>query len=114
MASEPRDNDSEPTPTCRSLIKMADDFETQEAREEAARSVSDYSSLALFALAEGLTPVQVRRRLLRFVAGVPLPEANGAAGVKRTRWKAGTPGIYMSREAGEPVVASIRRPTGGS
>lgn len=53
---------------------MAEDFELEEAREEAARAVFDIGTLSLFALEDGTTPAAVRRRLLRFVAGVALTE----------------------------------------
>lgn len=44
-----------------------------DAREEAARALCDISMINTLALADGTTPSAVRRRLLRFVAGVPMP-----------------------------------------
>lgn len=46
---------------------------SNQARQEAARALCDISTLNKLALADGSTPTAVRRRLLRFVAGVPMP-----------------------------------------
>lgn len=111
-----------------------DDFESEQAIEEAARALIDHSAIAMLSLAQGETPAAVRQRLTRFVAGAPprgeqpaspgpaSSSANPSRGAASSSTYCGTPGSssaaapssvrrLVPADSRAAIVANIRRPT---
>lgn len=103
-----------------------DHYEVEESKEEAAKALGDFSHIALMALADGVTPSVVRRRLIAHVAGAPeatqhrppssssdTPSRNGAVSSSHELRKF-TQNLARPKPEEFPIVAYVRRPTMGA
>eukprot|EP00190_Bangiopsis_sp_CCMP1999_P003844 CAMPEP_0198734810 /NCGR_PEP_ID=MMETSP1475-20131203/55330_1 /TAXON_ID= ORGANISM="Unidentified sp., Strain CCMP1999" /NCGR_SAMPLE_ID=MMETSP1475 /ASSEMBLY_ACC=CAM_ASM_001111 /LENGTH=70 /DNA_ID=CAMNT_0044498357 /DNA_START=155 /DNA_END=367 /DNA_ORIENTATION=- len=54
--------------------EASEDYETKQAKEEAARALSNFSYIGLFALSEGTSLARTRQKFIKFLAEKSKPK----------------------------------------